>query len=39
MERYETPEMEIIRFDVEDIITTSDPLAANELCIDWDLEE
>ena len=37
MERYETPEMEIIRFEAEDIITTSgDPLAANELCIDWE---
>lgn len=23
MERYETPEMEIVRFDTEDIITTS----------------
>ena len=24
-EIYETPEMEIVEFDVEDIITTSDP--------------
>ena len=24
-EKYETPEMEIVEFDVEDVITTSDP--------------
>lgn len=24
-ERYETPEMEIVEFETEDIITTSDP--------------
>ena len=24
-ERYETPEMEIVEFEAEDIITTSDP--------------
>ena len=34
MEKYEAPELEIIRFESEDIITTS--LAANELSILWE---
>lgn len=33
MERYETPEMEIVRFDTEDIITTS---TSTEHIIDGD---
>ncbi len=34
MEKYETPDMEIVQFEAEDVITAS--LAANELCINWD---
>ena len=34
MEKYEIPELEIIRFESEDIVTAS--LAANELSILWD---
>ena len=35
MERYETPEMEVILFETEDVITTSS-LATNELNILWE---
>lgn len=39
MEKYEVPEMEIIRFEAEDVITASggptDPLAASETGVDW----
>lgn len=30
MERYETPEMEIVRFDTEDIITSSDHIIGGD---------
>lgn len=35
MERYEIPQMEIILFETEDVITTSS-LATNELNIFWE---
>lgn len=38
MEKYETPEMEIVLFETDDVITTSNPdwLAENELSILWE---